>query len=125
MSPEVAVITVEDKLQLFSELWSPKIIAELNDSYVKLAKFQGEYVWHAHDHEDEMFLVVSGQLKIELRGNTLTLNPGELVVIPKGVEHRPVAINEVAVILIEPKTTISTGNAVDADNKQSTQGEWL
>ncbi len=121
----IKVVNLEQKLSLFSDLWSPKIVAELNDSYVKIAKLKGEYVWHKHDHEDEMFIVISGFLKIELRDQILDLSPGELVVIPKGVEHRPVAIEEVKVILIEPKTTLSTGDAINVDDKKPTQGEWI
>lgn len=121
----VSVITLQDKLALFTELWSPKIIADLNDSYVKVAKLQGEYVWHKHDNEDELFIIISGNLTIELRDKVLNLQPGELVVIPKGVEHRPVAREEVAVILIEPKTTISTGDVQDTKDKKSTSGEWI
>lgn len=121
----IKVINLEQKLSLFSDLWSPKIIAELNDSCVKLAKLKGEYIWHKHDHEDEMFIVISGFLKIELRDQILDLSPGELVVIPKGVEHRPVAAEEVKVIIIEPKTTLSTGDAINVDDKKPTQGEWI
>lgn len=121
----IKVINLEQKLSLFSDLWSPKIIAELNDSCVKLAKLKGEYIWHKHDHEDEMFIVISGFLKIELRDQILDLSPGELVVIPKGVEHRPVAEEEVKVIIIEPKTTLSTGDAINVDDKKPTQGEWI
>jgi len=121
----IVVINPTDKLRKFSDLWSPKIIAEINDAYVKLAKLKGEYVWHKHDNEDEMFLIIRGVLKIELRDKVLELQPGELVVIPKGVEHRPVADAEVCVILIEPKSTLSTGDAEDTGDKKSTHGEWI
>tara|TARA_B110000037_G_C16846617_1_gene394064 strand:+ start:109 stop:474 length:366 start_codon:yes stop_codon:yes gene_type:complete len=104
-------INLDQKLGLFSDHWSPKIIAELNDQHVKLAKLKGELVWHSHANEDEMFLVISGCLKIEFRDRVETLNPGELIVIPKGVEHRPVAQEEVSVMLFEPKTTLNTGDA--------------
>lgn len=106
----VEVINLADKFARFSEYWSPKIVGELNDSYVKLVKLKGEFVWHHHETEDELFLVVKGRLLIELRDGDLWLNPGEFVIIPKGVEHRPVAEDEVQVILIEPKTTVNTGN---------------
>ncbi|HEV2601467.1 MAG TPA: cupin domain-containing protein [Candidatus Babeliales bacterium] len=121
-------ITVTDpnqKLSTFSDLWSPKIIAELNESYIKLAKLKGEYVWHKHDNEDEMFLIIKGNLTIELRDKTLSLNPGQMVVIPKGVEHRPVASDEVHVMLIEPKTTLSTGDSKNTEDKKATHGEWI
>lgn len=86
---------------------------------------KGEYVWHQHDNEDEMFIVISGNLKIELKDKILHLAPGDLVVIPRGVQHRPVAEDEVSVILIELKSTVSTGDATDTQDKTSTQGEWI
>ncbi len=122
---DILVINPTEKLGKFSDLWSPKIITELNDVYVKLAKFKGEYIWHKHDNEDELFFVMSGHLKIELREKILVLKAGELVVIPKGVEHRPVADEEVFVMLIESKNTISTGGAQDTGDKKATQGEWI
>ena len=125
MKNKIEVINLAGKLEKFSDLWSPKIITELNDSYVKVAKLKGEYVWHKHDNEDELFLIISGDLTIELRDKVLHLKPGELVTIPRGVEHRPVAKSEVAVILIEPKTTLSTGDAQDTADKQPTHGEWI
>src|SRR5262249_10860639 len=98
------------KLSLFSEHWSPKIVGELNDSYIKLVKVKGEFVWHQHEHEDELFLVVKGNLLIKLRDRDLHVSEGEFVVIPKGVEHMPVAADEVHVLLLEPKTTLNTGD---------------
>jgi mannose-6-phosphate isomerase-like protein (cupin superfamily) len=121
----IKVINLKQKLSLFSDQWSPKIIAELNDSHVKLAKVEGEFVWHKHDNEDELFFVISGDLKIELRDKTLEVKPGELVVIPKGVEHKPVAEKEVSIILIEPKGTVNTGDASDTGDKKSTKGDWI
>ena len=103
-------VNLADKLSLFDEHWSPKILAELNDSYVKVVKFQDEFVWHHHDDEDELFLVVSGRMRMELRDGDVVVGPGELIVVPKGVEHRPVAEEETHVVLIEPKTTLNTGN---------------
>jgi mannose-6-phosphate isomerase-like protein (cupin superfamily) len=103
-------IDLAEKLALFDEAWQPKIIAELNDAHVKVVKLEGEFVWHHHDEEDELFLVVSGRLRMELRDGEVTLRPGELLVVPKGVEHRPVAEEETHVVLIEPKTTLNTGN---------------
>lgn len=99
-------------MRIFSDYWSPKIAAELSDSYIKLAKFKGEFVWHHHENEDELFLVTNGQLLIKLRVGEVRIGPGEFVVIPRGVEHMPVAEDEVHVILIEPKTTLNTGNVV-------------
>ena len=106
-------INLAQKFGLFSEHWSPKIIAELNDSYIKLAKVQGEFEWHKHDHEDELFLVVKGNLTIKLRDREVHIGEGELVVIPKGVEHLPVAEEEVHIVLIEPRTTVNTGEVRD------------
>lgn len=108
----VTKINLAEKLGRFTDQWSPKIIADLNDSHVKLAKVQGEFVWHHHAEEDELFIVLQGWLTIELRDGEVTLGPGELVVIPKGVEHRPVAAEEVHLMLIEPKATRHTGNVV-------------
>lgn len=104
-------INLKDKMNLFDEYWSPKIIGDLNDSYVKLAKFKGEFVWHKHDNEDELFLIIKGTLQIKFRDKNVTLNEGELIIIPKGVEHMPIADEEVHVLLIEPKTTLNTGDA--------------
>jgi len=107
----VEKITLAEKFGKFSEHWTPKIVGELNDSYIKLAKVQGEFVWHHHADEDELFLVVQGQLTIKLRNQPdLVLGPGELAVIPRGVEHRPVASEEVHLVLLEPKATKHTGN---------------
>ena len=103
-------VIIAEKLKLFSEYWSPKIIGELNGQHVKLAKFQGEFVWHKHDNEDEMFLVIEGILKMELRDKTITINKNEFLIIPKGTEHRPVAEKEVSVMLFEPSSTLNTGN---------------
>jgi mannose-6-phosphate isomerase-like protein (cupin superfamily) len=103
-------VNLAEKLALFDEPWQPKIVAELNDAYVKVVKFEDEFVWHHHDDEDELFLVVSGRLRMELRDGVVIIEPGELVVVPKGVEHRPVAEGETHVVLIEPKTTLNTGS---------------
>ena len=104
------VVSLAKAFARFEDHWSPKIVAELNDSYVKLAKIKGEFVWHRHDNEDELFLVVKGKLLIKLRDRDLHVNEGEFVVIPKGVEHVPIAEDEVHLMLIEPKTTLNTGN---------------
>lgn len=103
-------VNLGQKLSLFDERWSPKIVADLNDAYVKVVKIEGEFVWHHHDGEDELFLVVSGRLRMQLRDGDVVLEPGELIVVPRGVEHCPVAEGETHVVLIEPKTTLNTGN---------------
>lgn len=103
-------INLAEKLSRFTDYWNPRIIADVNDHQVKLAKVQGEFVWHSHADEDEMFLVIQGELTIELRDGSVTLGPGEMVVIPKGVEHRPVAREEVHLMLLEPRATKHTGD---------------
>jgi len=110
-------VNLSKKFSLFSEYWAPKIVGELNGQYVKLAKLKGEFVWHHHDQEDEMFLVVKGQLRMAFRDREEILNPGEFIIVPKGVEHKPVADQEVEIVLFEPKTTINTGNT-DGDLTQ-------
>jgi len=110
VKPEIRVVNIAEKLNQFQEHWQPKIVGELNDSLVKLVKFQGEFVWHHHDEEDEMFLVVKGSLRMRLRGGDLVVRPGEFIVIPRGVEHLPVADEETHVMLFEPKSTLNTGN---------------
>jgi len=102
-------INLVEKLALFEEHWSPKIVAELNGHHVKLAKLKGEFVWHRHDSEDELFLVLEGRLRIELRDGEVSLERGELFIVPKGVEHKPVAREEAHVLLLEPVTTVNTG----------------
>jgi mannose-6-phosphate isomerase-like protein (cupin superfamily) len=106
----VTSIDLAEKLTRFDDLWNPRIVADLNDSHVKLAKVQGEFVWHQHAEEDELFLVLRGTLTIELRDGAVTLGPGQMAVIPKGVEHRPVATKEVHLMLIEPKGIRHTGD---------------
>jgi mannose-6-phosphate isomerase-like protein (cupin superfamily) len=115
-------INLAEKFSQFDECWSPRIVGELNGQYVKLAKFQGEFVWHQHDHEDELFLVVAGQIRIELEGRELRLGPGELAVIPKGTRHRPVCDEVAQVLMLEPKSTINTGNLT---NDRTREPEWL
>ena len=106
-------INFEEKLLKFSEHWSPKIIAQLNDYHLKLAKVHGEFIWHDHPETDEVFIVVKGQLKILFRDGSVLLNEGEMFVVPKGVEHKPVAENECHVLLIEPAGTVNTGDVKD------------
>ena len=103
-------VNLADKLNLFQDYWSPKIVGEINDSHVKLVKLKGEFTWHHHEHEDELFLVIKGRLLIKLRDRDIWLQEGEFVIIPKGIEHLPVAEEEVHVLLIEPKSTLNTGN---------------
>ena len=112
---DVAKVSLADKFFLFQEHYSPKIVGELNDSYVKLVKLQGEFVWHHHDHEDELFLVVKGCLFMGLQGDggaqrEVVIHQGEFIIIPKGVEHKPRADEETHIMLLEPKTTLNTGN---------------
>lgn len=103
-------VNLQEKFALFSEPWSPRIAAQVNDALVKLVKFKGEFVWHRHEREDELFLVVSGGLRIKLRDGEVRLGPGEFVVVPRGVEHLPVADEETLVVLIEPASTLNTGD---------------
>jgi len=106
----VEKVNIAQKFTLFKEYWVPYIVGELNDSYVKVDKLKGEFVWHKHEAEDELFLVTKGKLLIKLRDEDVWLEEGEFIIIPKGVEHKPVADQEVHVVLIEPKSTLNTGN---------------
>jgi len=103
-------INLQEKFSRFSDYWKPKIAGELNDSYVKLVKFRGEFVWHHHENEDELFLVVKGRMQMRFRDRDVWVHEGEFVIVPRGVEHMPVAPEEVEVVLLEPKTTLNTGN---------------
>lgn len=103
-------INLTDKLSRFQDYWNPKIIGELNGQFVKLVKFAGDFVWHKHDKEDELFYVIEGSFKMELRDKSIELNEGELIIIPRGVEHRPRATKEVRVMLFEPASTLNTGD---------------
>jgi len=104
-------INLEEKFALFNEHWTPKIITELNDYQIKIVKVEGDFVWHDHSNTDEFFLVIEGTLFIELKGETMELNAGELYVVPKGVQHRPYALEECKVMLIEPRGVVNTGEA--------------
>jgi mannose-6-phosphate isomerase-like protein (cupin superfamily) len=115
-------VNLARKFGLFKEHWSPKIVAALNDSYVKVAKLKGEFIWHHHQSEDELFLVVKGKLLIKTRDQDISLDEGELAVIPRGVEHMPVAQEEVLVVLIEPKTTLNTGNI---QSERTATDQWI
>ncbi|MGB8643687.1 MAG: cupin domain-containing protein [Anaerolineae bacterium] len=116
------VVNLGAKFDLIQEYWHPRIVGELNDSYVKLAKLKGEFVWHHHETEDELFLVVKGTLHIKLRDGELVINPGEFTIIPRGVEHLPVAEQEVEVLLLELKSTVNTGTVT---NERTVASEWV
>ncbi len=103
-------VNIKNIFDSFTEQWSPKIVGEVNDSYVKLVKLKGEFVWHHHDEEDEMFLVVKGRMLMKLEDEDITVEEGEFIIIPKGVEHMPVAEEETHVLLFEPRSTLNTGN---------------
>ena len=121
-SGDIQVVNLEDKFARFDDHWSPKIIARLNDYHVKAVKLQGAFVWHRHDETDELFLVTKGTLVIRLRDRDVTLGPGELLVVPKGVEHLPVAEEECEVLLLEPAGTVNTG---DAGGARTVEPEWI
>lgn len=108
-------VNLTEKLAQFSDHWNPRVVGELNGQHVKLAKLKGEFVWHTHDNEDELFFVVKGKLAIALRDKTISLDEGEFCIIPKGVEHKPVAENEVEIMLFEPATTLNTGDKKESD----------
>ncbi|HKP53887.1 MAG TPA: cupin domain-containing protein [Chloroflexia bacterium] len=107
------IVNLSERFNRFTDYWSPKVVGELNDFHVKLVKVKGEFVWHHHEAEDEMFLVVQGRLLIQLRDRDIWLEEGEFTIIPKGVEHKPVAEEEAHVLLLEPKSTLNTGNVVN------------
>lgn len=111
-SKSVKVVDIKNKLSLFKEYWSPKIVGELNDHKVQVAKLKGEFVWHHHDNEDELFLVIKGHLIIHFKDRNIKVNEGEFVIIPHPLEHKPEAIGEVHIVLIEPKNALNTGNVV-------------
>ena len=119
----ITPVNLQQKLSLFSQPWSPKIIAQLNDYQIKLAKIEGEFTWHAHPETDELFLVLSGEMTLHFREAAVTLKAGELCVVPRGVEHKPTAQSECAILLIEPAGTLNTGGV--ASPHQPTAGEWI
>ena len=114
----VETVNLEEKLAQFQELWNPKIVGQVNDFRVKLVKLQGEFVWHHHEHEDELFLVLRGRLSVQLPDGEVSVGPGEFVVVPHGMEHRPVAEEETHVLLLEPASTVNTGNVQDAHTRK-------
>jgi len=107
---KVEKISPTEKFSQFSEQWSPKIVGEVNDAYIKLVKFKDEFVWHHHEREDELFLVVKGSFTMQLRDRDIEVGEGEFIIIPRGIEHKPVANEECHVLLLEPKSTLNTGN---------------
>lgn len=111
---QMTKVNLSEKFSRFDDLWNPKIVAELNGQHVKLAKIKGEFVWHTHDDADEMFLVIKGSMTIELRDQRVTLNEGEFFIVPRGVEHRPVAVDEAHIMLVEPAGTVNTGTVEHA-----------
>lgn len=118
-------INLKQKFELFDEHWTPKIVGEANGQYVKLAKAKGDMVWHKHDKEDELFLVVKGKLTIQLRDRDIELREGEVFIVPKGVEHRPFAVEETHFLMIEPKTTAHTGEVESELTVPLEQQEWI
>jgi len=106
-------VNLDQKFAQFSDYWSPKVVGELNGQHIRLVKLQGEFVWHHHENEDELFLVLKGQLTMQFRDREVMLNPGEFVIVPKGVEHKPIAAEEVHVMLLEPASTLNTGDVVN------------
>jgi mannose-6-phosphate isomerase-like protein (cupin superfamily) len=113
MPLEPIKVSLAEKLGRFSEYWSPRVVGELNGQHVKLVKLLGPFVWHHHDNEDELFLVVRGRMRMEFRDRHVDVDPGEFIIVPRGVEHRPVAEQEVHVLLFEPASTLNTGNVVN------------
>jgi mannose-6-phosphate isomerase-like protein (cupin superfamily) len=116
-------INLEDKLSKFSEQWQPKIIAQMNDYHFKIAKVQGEFIWHDHPETDEVFIVLKGTLQLQLRDGIVVLNEGEMYVVPKGVEHKPVAESECHILLIEPAGTVNTGDVVS--DRTAANDVWI
>ena len=111
-------INLSQKLSLFNDYWNPRIIGELNGQFVKLAKFKGEFDWHFHENEDELFMVIEGEFIMEFRDKKVLLKESEIIIIPKGVEHRPVAEKEVSILLFEPKELLNTGNIINEKTKE-------
>ena len=115
-------VNLSEKLALFTDFWSPKAVGAVNDLHVKLVKLKGEFIWHAHEVEDELFLVLQGRLRMQFRDREVVVEPGELIVVPHGIEHRPVADAEVHVLLLEPKSIVNTGTA---GGDRTREVEWV
>ncbi len=112
-------VNLAEKFSLFNDYCNPRIIGELNNQHVKAVKLKGEFIWHKHDHEDELFLVIKGRFNMELRDKTIEMNAGEFLIVPKGIEHKPVAQEEVHILLFEPSATLNTGNTISELTKQN------
>ena len=121
---EIQKISITEKLSKINDHWNPRIVGELNGQHIKLVKAKGEFDWHKHDHEDEMFLVIKGEFNMELRDKTLLIHEGEFIIIPKGIEHRHVVKEEVHIMLFEPASTINTGDNLDSNLTQKKK-EWI
>jgi mannose-6-phosphate isomerase-like protein (cupin superfamily) len=115
---KIEKVNIEEKLNRIDDYWNPRIVGELNGQHVKLTKVSGEFIWHKHEEEDEMFLIISGDFIMELRDGSIPVKPGEFIIIPKGVEHRPVAKGEVHLMLFEPASTLNTGNVKNELTKE-------
>jgi mannose-6-phosphate isomerase-like protein (cupin superfamily) len=111
-------VNISDKFRQFDDHYNPRIIGELNGQHVKAVKLIGDFIWHHHENEDELFLVIKGKLKMEFREKTVELNPGEFIIVPRGIEHKPVAENEVHILLFEPDSTLNTGNVKNERTRQ-------
>ena len=109
---EIEVVNLRDKFAKFTDHWRPRVVGELNDTFVKLAKIKGEFVWHHHDEEDELFFIAKGRLLMKFRNREVWIQEGEFLIVPRGVEHCPVAPEEVHIMLVEPKSTVNTGNVM-------------
>ncbi len=121
---QIKKVNLSEKMNLFTEHWSPKIVGELNGQHVKLVKAKGAFTWHKHDEEDEMFFVIKGKFDMELRDKTIVVKQGEFIIIPKGIEHRPVAEEEVEIMLFEPAGTLNTGDTKNSDLTKENLG-WI
>ncbi|WP_299702610.1 cupin domain-containing protein [uncultured Pontibacter sp.] len=119
MTQKIEKVNLAEKFAQISDHWNPRIAGELNGQQVKLAKFKGPFDWHHHEQEDELFLVVKGSFDMEFRDKTITVHPGEFLIVPRGVEHRPVAHEEAEVLLFEPSTTVNTGNLTDSERTRT------
>lgn len=117
--PDIEKVVLSEKFSLINDHWNPRIAGELNGQQVKLAKFLGPFEWHHHAHEDEFFMVMKGQIEIQLRDKVVTLRPGEFLIVPRGVEHRPVADEEAEVLMFEPASTVNTGNLENSERTRT------
>lgn len=121
---KIQKVSVSEKLGLFNDYWNPRIVGELNGQHVKLVKAQGEFDWHKHDNEDEMFLVIKGAFEMQLREENIIISQGEFIIIPKGIEHRPVVQEEVHIMLFEPASTVNTGDNIHSELTQK-RTDWI